>query len=81
MPQRTPDDSLHDGSDSAWRKSKTCNILSTDPLRASKSRYFVDWKDRMSFPAEDSFKSSRARSTGLNFFMTSVLCSRLLIWG
>ena len=43
------------------------SILSTDPLRASNSRRLVDWKDRMSFPVDDSFRSSSARSTGLNF--------------
>ena len=43
------------------------NELSTDPLRASNSKRLVDWKERMSFPVDDSLRSSRARSTGLNF--------------
>ena len=80
MPRRTPGDFLDDRSDPVKKKQKP-NVLSTDPLRASNSRFLVDWKERMSCPVDDSFKSSRARSTGLNFFMTSVLCGELLIWG
>ena len=66
MLQQTPGSFLHGGQ----ILSETCQavlVLSTDPLRASNSRRLVDWKERMSFPVDDSLRSSSARSTGLNF--------------
>ena len=49
-------------------KDDAISVLSTDPFRASNSKRLVDWKELMSFPGDDSLRSSRARSTGLNFW-------------
>lgn len=49
-------------------KNWAISVLSTDPLRALNSKRLVDRKEPMSFPADESSRSSRARSTGLNFW-------------
>ena len=64
-------------------KNQVISVLSTDPLRASNSKRLVDRKEFMSFPVDDSLRSSRARSTGLNFwqFQYSVMCGSATMTG